>query len=586
MSVENQISILTKKREFIKAKLDKQRSFIDRYQEKADINTIVEAEIRLEALKPLLDEYTQFYYELIPLITKKEDIEKVKEENDFFEDLYYGVVATFSRIIEKTRPAAGRKNIKNESNDPIKSNMKLPEFQLPKFNGKHDDWPEFRDTFEAFVGKSKLSGVEKFLYLVGSCKDGDAEAFLKVYQITEENFEIAWKDLMNRYDDKKLLVDRHLSELMKVKPITTENSNELRKLLSCFSSRVKQIEQAIPEHENLWNLIIIHLVSWRLDEKVRRAWETNLKKNEIPKWSEMLKFLEDRCRVSDQISVNTRTTNQPKPAFKPNSRIPRPVTTLMTSNPDTIKCKVCEAQHYTYQCETLLNMKDVRQRISKVQEKRLCFNCLKPNHVVSECRSEKHCKECNQNHHTILHIPKKAEIPRFDPVVDSTTRNSNQSSKADKVLVHCAHQTSKEKQVLLATAVVQVQDHSGRAFPCRALLDSGSESCFLTEKMAQILRLKRNSKSIQVVGLNQESISVKSSVCAVVSSFVTKYSEKIEFLVVPNIANNIPNKKVVIPSDLIPNKIQLADPEFFKPNKIDMILGAEFFFDIIKSECQ
>jgi len=43
-------------------------------------------------------------------------------------------------------------------------------------------------------------------------------------------------------------------------------------------------------------------------------------------------------------------------------------------------------------------------------------------------------------------------------------------------------------QILLATVIVEVQNKFGQYLPCRALLDSASQSHFLTEKCVQLLR--------------------------------------------------------------------------------------------------
>lgn len=50
------------------------------------------------------------------------------------------------------------------------------------------------------------------------------------------------------------------------------------------------------------------------------------------------------------------------------------------------------------------------------------------------------------------------------------------------------------------------------------------------------------------------------------------------FLIVPKITDCTPSRKINVSQLHIPRKIKLADPEFFIPQKIDTLLGAEFFF--------
>jgi len=51
-------------------------------------------------------------------------------------------------------------------------------------------------------------------------------------------------------------------------------------------------------------------------------------------------------------------------------------------------------------------------------------------------------------------------------------------------------------------------------------------------------------------------------------------------LVVPKITGPLPNKKVNAMFN-IPDNIKLADPLFYTPQKIDILIGAEHFFDIL-----
>ena len=55
-------------------------------------------------------------------------------------------------------------------------------------------------------------------------------------------------------------------------------------------------------------------------------------------------------------------------------------------------------------------------------------------------------------------------------------------------------------QILLATAIVEVQNKSGQYVPCRALLDSASQSHFTTEKCVQRLRLSRTQTHASIQG--------------------------------------------------------------------------------------
>jgi len=58
----------------------------------------------------------------------------------------------------------------------------------------------------------------------------------------------------------------------------------------------------------------------------------------------------------------------------------------------------------------------------------------------------------------------------------------------------------------------------------------------------------------------------------------------LQFHVLPTITDDLPTQRLVTYQLNIPHEIQssLADPEFNKPGSVDMLLGAEIFFDIIR----
>ncbi|XP_065083287.1 uncharacterized protein LOC135705467 [Ochlerotatus camptorhynchus] len=138
-------------------------------------------------------------------------------------------------------------------------------------------------------------------------------------------------------------------------------------------------------------------------------------------------------------------------------------------------------------------------------------------------------------------------------------------------------------KVLLATAVVIVEDDEGSQFPVRALLDSGSESNFIAERLSQRLRTHREKVDISVHGIGHAATKVKYQITAMVRSRATAFSQNMNFLVLPKVTVNIPTAKVNTQGWTVPNGIILADPTFFNPSSVDMVLGIESFFDFFET---
>ncbi|XP_051864115.1 uncharacterized protein LOC127566213 [Drosophila albomicans] len=142
------------------------------------------------------------------------------------------------------------------------------------------------------------------------------------------------------------------------------------------------------------------------------------------------------------------------------------------------------------------------------------------------------------------------------------------------------HATVSDK-VILATAVIKITTNSGDFVLARALLDSGSQINFVTEELAQRLHLRREDSCISLLGIGESNSQVKKKIHTVVKSRVGCNEYAIDLWILKSISGYQPDHTVNVSGWKIPDNIQLADPYFFKPQKIDLLIGAETFFDLL-----
>lgn len=557
------------KKKLLKSKAIKQRQFFERFEAEACAANIREAELRVACLDEYLEEFTQVTLDLSLTLEEDADVEAANDEDTQFEDEIFRLKAKFLNLIDKFRviplneppgqPQNPQQQIHYIQMPPPVSN--LPEFQLPKFDGLIENFQTFHDTFKSMVADKPIAKIEKLMYLQNCCSGGKAETLIERFQLIGDNFDIAWKELCDRYDNQRLLADKHFAELLKSKTVNKDQPNDLRHLLDCYSTHIKQLDQLVDDPEKLWNLMIVHLVTWRLDEDTKKAWEGSLKREEIPTWDKMEKFLDQKCRVLENIQHTSRAAKST--VNKTPGKTPPKSSTFFNTG-DKIKCNVCEKDHPTFRCD-VLNNQSVKERRITIKDKLLCFNCLQPKHSAANCLNKNTCRECQMKHHTILH-----------------ETGDNQENPEGSKTVLLAH-VKKHKQVLLLTAIVNVKNSSGEFIPCRALLDSGSESNLMTERFSQLLKLKKNRHHIKLNGIGQEPITITSMVESTIKSRNSNYKIQAQFLVVPHIAR-IPDRKLSFPVIKLPENGQLADPQFATPEKVDLIIGAEIFLDVLKNE--
>ncbi|RVE43851.1 hypothetical protein evm_011519 [Chilo suppressalis] len=135
--------------------------------------------------------------------------------------------------------------------------------------------------------------------------------------------------------------------------------------------------------------------------------------------------------------------------------------------------------------------------------------------------------------------------------------------------------------VLLSTAVIEIAGINNKYHRARALLDSGSQHCIISESV----RSKINSYSIQsayqIVGVGQ-TVSQSAQLCEVkLRSLNDNYQTNIKCFVLPVLTNMIPTFKIDSNLLNIPKEISFADPTYYAPSRIDLILGVDVFWDLI-----
>ncbi|XP_062121681.1 uncharacterized protein LOC133835668 [Drosophila sulfurigaster albostrigata] len=140
------------------------------------------------------------------------------------------------------------------------------------------------------------------------------------------------------------------------------------------------------------------------------------------------------------------------------------------------------------------------------------------------------------------------------------------------------------QNVLLGTAVINVC-HLGTTYTARALIDSGSEATFISERLFQRIKLPFQSVRAQVSGLNHAVAAQSQKLCHFSIGSPTKPRLHIETsaFVIPQLAGKLPsfNMPRTFLKDL--PAIELADPHFYKSAQIDVLIGADILPSVILS---
>ncbi|GFV61686.1 uncharacterized protein TNCV_188441 [Trichonephila clavipes] len=159
---------------------------------------------------------------------------------------------------------------------------------------------------------------------------------------------------------------------------------------------------------------------------------------------------------------------------------------------------------------------------------------------------------------------------------------SGEVSEKDSNAVFAINQKKGTTSVFLSSVKCFVKDSYDEKWKIRGLLDVGSMTNLITKKFVEKLGLRKEKVNLMVTCLNDSSVCVKNCVTTEIPNSDGSYKKRIKMLVVDKITDLIPVKNLNV-KGLIPENINLADDSFYVPGPIDCLLGAEIFYELLRS---
>ncbi|XP_055633126.1 uncharacterized protein LOC129773538 [Toxorhynchites rutilus septentrionalis] len=472
---------------------------------------------------------------------------------------------------------------------PTSFHLRLPKIDLPKFDGDYSRWLGFRDTFKSMVHDVKdIPLVAKLQFLLQSL-EGEARTPYETVDIVAANYVITWEALLKRYDNKRFLTKQLYRTLHDLAPIRKESAQDLHHLVDDFQRHVKALAK-LGELVETWDTPLICMLSYKMDPATLRAWEEYAAKSDNVGYEACIEFLYQRIRILQTVSTEIQHRSQAAPAkvAGPHSFSKKLPTTKAVANsatassrPSPPSCIACPEKHLLFQCSAFQRM-TVEQRRELISQKRLCWNCFKSSHIARRCDSKYTCRHCHERHHTLLHKSSSDPAAQSTPQYPTQQANSHGSGILVPEVSVPAHSSS-PSTVFLSTVSLWIEDRFGRQHSARALIDSGSQSNFISKKLARRLCLQSDRVRVPIAGIGETTVTVTQSVISTIHSKNNEFSSKLEFLVLPNPTSELPTSNVDISMWKIPSNFPLADPAFNVSSPIDLLLGIEQFHEYIMS---
>lgn len=523
--------------------------------------------------------------------------------------------ALYSRI-KRLQLQYSQPNSKQSSRDaiaPHKARPTLPPIQLMDFSGDIRSWPLFYASFKSTVHDNpSLTDDEKLYYLLGKLT-GKAQTACAGICPSAENYELILQNLIDKYEDKRMLASTYLNQMFEFKPVQSASATNFDLFTVNFTSAVRALKNL--KLDNLTDLIILHVALKKLDSDTVRDFELSCG-SKIPTFDHLVDFITARAKVLERTQPNNSSTSNTRQNSVNNNRNrnhtaspPKYQTYLSTTVDSKCKCICTNVIHqHLFKCLDF-NKMSPHDRFKCVKENNACVNCLSLKHRVSNCSSNTNCRVCKQKHHTMLHFIRaesgheppiaasKPSLPTPAPLMrENTTRRSPPappqptlapSARSDVTL--CATSIDnrsadalvpKQSTILLSTAQVFAYDSKGDRHTVRVLLDSASQSNFVTKECCDLLGIQpRDTERTIVKGFGgaEKVIKTNSTDLRFYSRFDNNISFNISPLVVDQVTDFLPT--AVVDTSVLSHLtgLPLADESFGIPNKIDALIGASLF---------
>ena len=519
--------------------------------------------------------------QLLDFKRELEDIRKCLLPLDLNDDDELSILQTklekslFNNSLEIKRLLKGHVSTPSASDS---KGVRLPKLDVPKFDGNILNWRSFWEQFQVSVhDRSNLAESEKLVYLQHALKDGSAKQAIEGLSRSGEYYSEAIDCLKARYDRPRLIHQTHVRMILDAAAPKDGTGKELRKLHDTVQQHLRALKAMDYEPSGPFITSVLEL---KLDVDTMFEWQKHSQSSTtVPHYQELLEFINLRAQASET-SVSENRKSSKNEIKRPHHVSSKPVASFATSTSASLdSCVVCKTdKHPLYACPKF-KVQTHDKMIATLKSNGLCMNCLKPGHFVKQCKSLHRCRKCQKPHHTLLHIESKEFAPStVAPVAQPSTQPTVKPVSSNTAMGFASNS-------LLMTCRMFVDAPDGSSVEARAILDSASSASFVSERLAQSLCLPRSNQGVRIsgiAGLSHNSPSQSVANFDIHGILAPNKKINVSAIVVPRVTCDLPLHPV--PFDVNwkhLSDIQLADPTFGHPGRIDVLLGVDIFVQVL-----
>ena len=315
----------------------------------------------------------------------------------------------------------------------------------------------FWGIFETQIDQSSIKPEAKFSYLKEFVLP-KVKVIIDKLPPNSEGYNKAKEILVQRYGDTSEVINAHIQQIMTLPIISGTSRPKIHDFYDQLLCDVQALETLRKLNEVKGN---VRMTRDKLDGIRADLTRTD------PKWKEW-DFNQLLEALREWIDRNPLQIGEKQ--IRPSSRDQywHEKNYVVKEVPKLRQCIYCEnPDHKATDC-TVVRSVDERRKI--LSNKKLCFNCTGGKHRANDCRSRISCQYCQKRHHTSI-----CDRRQSAPLLTATN----------------------QRAVIHPVVILQVDGVS-----CRALLDTGSSSSYISTKLSSMINkppVRQECKSIEMM---------------------------------------------------------------------------------------
>nr|CAD2202373.1 unnamed protein product [Meloidogyne enterolobii] len=491
----------------------------------------------------------------------------------------------------KRREERKEKNLTMNNTNGQKSfgfSFKPPRQELSKFSGKHIDWPEWWQIYNATVHEAEGNDEVKHAVLK-QCVIGEAKQLIAGLKLTD--YDIAIELLKQKYGNEEDYTRNLHSQLENL--AVCQNFQDCRK----FAIELERICRLLENNDqNINGQGVWMSLEKKLTIPILREMQTKkaLAKTMNINWNteafrkalrEVIEKEEIVLSIHGKIPEKSGNRSEPKNLNKNKEKeLNRTLANVEVKNKKEkhknkieggrrspiYPCIFCgKKNHWGDECRKINSAKDRRKKLIELKR---CLFCIKPEHE-GNCKKPIKCFHCREKHNTAL--------------CEETYKNKENNIKIEgEVLQNSAIlRKPRQKRILLCReAVLFNPSNPDKNFKGIVFIDCGSQKSYIRKGIAQKLGLQTSQKEVQRIQPFPANRSPVIEFNAEIFRLGIEKHSKGQMIVEVGQLDNLNSLISQMPAVLTPEDENDID---LKSNKIphslvepDVLLGVEYFFDL------